>query len=218
MGGVGSGNRYHWWRSGKKTVVEDCLDLDATAWMREGTLKVGVLASGTWRWNYRSGRSFVVNYELDTLDLAVPSVRLSYSWVWRASPEPQSADYRVRLTTTRPHFGGVRWWFVCPLTVGGRSCNRRVGKLYLPAAARYFGCRRCHDLTYRSAQEHDKRLAPFGRSPELLYAVLDGPCDLATLGLALKAVKLRQQKLEKWERRHGSMTPRGEGKRRGTVT
>jgi hypothetical protein len=27
---------------------------------------------------------------------------------------------------TRPHFGGLRWWFVCP------RLNRRVRKLCLP--------------------------------------------------------------------------------------
>jgi hypothetical protein len=50
-------------------------------------------------------------------------------------------------------FGGKRWWFICPLIVHGIACNRRAGKLYLPPGARYFGCRKCHDLTYRSRQE-----------------------------------------------------------------
>jgi hypothetical protein len=40
-----------------------------------------------------------------------------------------AVDYRVCLTTTRPRFGGLRWWFVCPLTKAGRPCTRRVGKL-----------------------------------------------------------------------------------------
>jgi hypothetical protein len=35
-------------------------------------------------------------------------------------------DDKIYLATTRPHLGGLRWWFVCP-----RS-NRRVRKLYLP--------------------------------------------------------------------------------------
>jgi hypothetical protein len=62
----------------------------------------------------------------------------------------------VELTTTRPRFGGLRWWFVCPLLVSGRPCRRRVGKLYLPPRARYFGCRHCYDLTYTSCQESRK--------------------------------------------------------------
>jgi hypothetical protein len=65
-------------------------------------------------------------------------------------------DYRVSLTTTHLPWGGLRWWFICPLTVNGRSCGRRVGKLYLPPSGRYFGCRHCYDLTYRSCQDSHK--------------------------------------------------------------
>jgi hypothetical protein len=195
MGGSGSGNHYHWWRSDKKTVVEDCLALDANRWMREGILKAGVRTMGTWNWTYHTGKSFAVTYAVDTLAPAAPSVRLTYSWVWSASQEPQSADYRVRLTTTRPRFGGQRWWFICPLVVGGRACNRRVGKLYLPPAARYFGCRHCHQLTYTSCQEHDNRVSALRRNPELLEALLDNPqgASVSQLGLALKALQLRRR-------------------------
>jgi hypothetical protein len=40
--------------------------------------------------------------------------------------------------------------------------GRRVGKLYLPDGARYFGCRRCHDLTDTSTQEARKGDAMLG--------------------------------------------------------
>jgi hypothetical protein len=191
MGGPGSGaHYYHWWRSSKKTVVEDCLSLDATRWMREGILRANALATGTWRWTYANGKGFSVNYAVDTRDPADPFVRLSYSWVWPSSPEPQSSDYRVRLTTTRPRFGGLRWWFVCPLIVQGQPCNRRVRKLYLPPAARYFGCRRCHELTYTSCQEHDGRVSALRRNPELLAAIMDNlqGASVVQLGLAIKAL------------------------------
>jgi hypothetical protein len=58
----------------------------------------------------------------------------------------------VGLTTTRPPFGGLRWWFCCPLEADGRPCGRRVHKLYLTVGATLFGCRHCHRLTYTSAQ------------------------------------------------------------------
>src|SRR5262245_5363573 len=156
MGGFGSGCRYHWWRHGKKTTVEECLRLDANRWRRERIIQAGAYHVGTWRWTYRSGSGFSVNYEMDARDLARPFVRLWYSWTFGTSKELQSADYRVDLTMTRLRNGGVRWWFVCPLVVGGRPCERRAGKLYLPGHARYFGCRRCHDLTYTSCQESGK--------------------------------------------------------------
>jgi hypothetical protein len=72
--------------------------------------------------------------------------------------EPESLDYPVRLVTTRPHLGGMRWWFICPLVVNDRPCGRRVTKLY--GHVRYFGCRTCTGLVYRSSQEahHEERI------------------------------------------------------------
>jgi hypothetical protein len=56
-------------------------------------------------------------------------------------------------------------WFQCPLMVNGSACNRRVGRLYLPPGARFFGCRACHLLSYQSSQtaHRDERMfAQFG--------------------------------------------------------
>lgn len=192
MGGPGSGCNSHWWRSSKKTVVEDCLRLDANRWMREGILKANHSAFGSRRWEYHSGHHFSVNYEVNTLDRTSPHLRLHYTWVWTSTQQQESADYRVRLVTTLPQFGGLRWWFICPLVVSGRPCGRRVGKLYLPPHARYFGCRNCHELTYRSAQEHDKRVDALRRNPLALLNLVEDPSALSIgqLGLAFKALRL----------------------------
>ncbi len=80
------------------------------------------------------------------------SARLHYT----RTHDDEAMDYRVNLTTTPLPWGGLRWWFVCPLTVNGQFCGRRVGKLYLPPGGLYFGCRRCYDLTYTSCQESHK--------------------------------------------------------------
>jgi hypothetical protein len=151
MGGSGSGNFYHWWRGDKKTVVEDCRSLDTTRWVRERILAAGVHRFGSWRWYVPATGELTstIAYELCTLDMASPWCRLEYTFT--ASGE--QVDYRVRLATTRPRFGGLRWWFVCPLIVNGRACDRRVRKLHLPPHGRYFGCRRCHALTYTSCQQ-----------------------------------------------------------------
>jgi hypothetical protein len=109
----------------------------------------------------------------------------------RASSPPTVAESPCpRIATTRPRFGGLRWWFVCPLTVNGRPCGRRVGKLYLPPAGRYFGCRHCHDLTYTSCQTHDKRVDFLRNDPaELLRAAENleraSPAELIRLLKAL---------------------------------
>ena len=65
-------------------------------------------------------------------------------------------NYRVELVSTRPHYGGLRWWFLCPLIVAGHACQRRVRKLYLPPGGNYFGCRHCGELNYTSQREADR--------------------------------------------------------------
>lgn len=73
----------------------------------------------------------------------------------------------VPVTTVRPHLGGKRFWFVC-------ACGRRAGRLYLPPGQRIFGCRRCCNLAYRSAQTHDQRLYDLARNPFALHLAIHG--------------------------------------------
>jgi hypothetical protein len=91
------------------------------------------------------------------------------------------------------HLGGCRWWGRYPLQRDGIECGRRVGKLYVPPGSRYFGCRRCHDLTYTSVQEHDKRVDALRRNPEALDRLLCNLEGVSTrdLILALKATRRR---------------------------
>jgi len=62
----------------------------------------------------------------------------------------------VALTITRPHLGGWRWWFACPLPLpeGDGLCGRRVRVLYLRPGDQQPGCRLCLRLTYASRQHH----------------------------------------------------------------
>jgi hypothetical protein len=127
----------------KKTTVENCFILDVTALKQAGILRPNVHHLGSWVWSAKTS----VAYELNTTDTASAWLRLAYN-----TPHGEF-DYDVRLLTTSPHLGGVRWWFECPLVIDGQECNRRVGRLYLKPRGRYFGCRCCHDLTYRACQE-----------------------------------------------------------------
>jgi hypothetical protein len=88
-----------------------------------------------------------IGYEADLTDESNAWIRLHY----QVSGKP--VDYRVRLVTTKPNYGGRRWWFICPLL---RGPPHRVGKLYLPPSARYFGSREAYELTYTSCQERGK--------------------------------------------------------------
>jgi hypothetical protein len=57
-------------------------------------------------------------------------VRLKYEMTDYWTGEPLEIDDKIFLATSRPPFGGLRWWFVCP------HLNRRVCKLYLPLGGR----------------------------------------------------------------------------------
>ena len=152
-------------RWSKKRTVESCYALDTADLKRLKFLAQGSETSGTLRW-VRKTWTGDVRSEVSITVAAGQSdgtARLSY----RCSGAKEEVAYRVRLVTTPCHLGGVRWWFVCPLSRGGVACGRRVRKLY--QAGRYFGCRRCHSLTYTSTQTSDPRV----------YAAVRGGIDFS---------------------------------------
>ena len=151
MGGKGSSR---WQGYAKKETVEICRILNANSLMRTFVLQEGIHRSGRFVWrNARTGEQTAsIDYEVDTTDMALPWVRLRYTF----TEQHAEMDYRIRLQTTQPRWGGLRWWFTCHLLINGTVCRRRVGKLYLPPGKRYFACRHCHALTYMSCQTSDK--------------------------------------------------------------
>jgi hypothetical protein len=119
---------------------------------------MGGFGSGRWR---ASGRGVVeetsairVHQMLPALEAGLRKKGISLdSW-------PRRCQVRARFTTgpqghrletpatinleaTSQHFGGLRWWFVCP-------CGLRSAKLYLSGHPRIFRCRTCHGLAYRT--------------------------------------------------------------------
>lgn len=77
-----------------------------------------------------------------------PHIELTYTQTERSTGEKKDFNYKIKLVSTNCRFGGIRWWFVCPLIKRGISCNRRVGVIY--KSGDYFGCRHCHELSYQS--------------------------------------------------------------------
>ena len=174
MGGYGSG-RWQW--HNKKTTVEECRLLTIDDFLHNGFLKPGQTTTGIiTRW-------FVRDQEVASIGIDIHAQFTERAWFRiHYKQSDRLFDYRVDLTTTEPHFGGVQWWFVCPL------CHEsRCRKIYLPPAGGYFGCRSCHDLTYTSSQESDKRVSQLRKMPvlDLLQKVNDGSVDFI---LGLKAI------------------------------
>lgn len=113
-------------------------------------------------------------------------------------------EYIIPIITTRPHLGGTRYWFRCPVVRDGKRCGRRVRKLYLPPGLNVFGCRDCYHLTYRSVQEHDDRKYKLARNLSAVEAAIDSP-RRRRQWLGFQALRL----LFVWSRKRRKMTRRG---------
>lgn len=187
MGGFGSGQKWS-----KKGVVEGRLAIDTADLKRWKLLVSGITdraGSFEWRRGWEDKPSSSVGYRL-TVGPAAGTLRLLYSMKSLGA----DFDYTVRLVTTSCHLGGVRWWFVCPLVKNGAVCGRRVRKLYL--CGRYFGCRRCHNLSYRSTQESDSRVYALARAGLDAMPAIEGS-SVAQLGVTLRALDLIQKRLDR---------------------
>ena len=149
MGGDGSG-RWNW--HSPKTTVEACLSLDINKLRRDSLLydpgPEGT-ARGSLIWHNDQEKTGAAGYRIERNTGGIV-YRLLY-WI-----NGVDVDLPIWIEWIPQHFGGVRWWFRCPLAVNKTPCGRRAGKLYLPPGGRYFGCRRCHNLTYTSCQESHK--------------------------------------------------------------
>jgi hypothetical protein len=145
------------------------LRLDIDSMMRQGAIQAGCHVTGEMHLNF---------YD-DQIDLTFESragyvgdgwLRLRYQMTDYWSGQEVEIDDKVYLATTRPRFGGLRWWFVCP------RLNRKVRKLYLPLGGRHFWSRRAYRLAYASQREtkYDRAL----RRARKLYLRLGGdPAD-----------------------------------------
>lgn len=64
----------------------------------------------------------------------------------RYSHRDKHYSYSIQLTTTEPHYGGLRYWFSC------NQCSRKVAALY---CAGLYVCRHCIGASYKSQMQTD---------------------------------------------------------------
>jgi hypothetical protein len=141
-----------------KSTVEESTKLSIFK-LKEFGLLTGYRTS-TLTWTYRlSGRQNSIGIVVNTNELYA---KVNYTNTDRFTGKKTDYDYKIQLITTTCHFGGVRYWFVCPLA----DCGRRTGTLYLSSGGNYFGCRHCYNLSYESRNEC--RLGRFGQVGYLL--------------------------------------------------
>ena len=150
-----------------RLTVEQCRYLDVTAMHRDGVFRnpPGSMWKAVWK-----GSNGQIEAQLNYVLKATGCVQVR-SFDDRAdggrSFQMHSAGHFIEII-----FHNERFWFCCPLTRSARGCGRRVGRLYLPPNQRVFRCRHCYYLTYRTAQQHDKRKAALIRDPVTLVTAL----------------------------------------------
>ena len=153
MGGFGSG-----WCGPRKAAVEDGLTLSISTLLDKHALIPGGHSSGSWIWFYPGHEPHArIRYEAYLGDTGEGWLDLRYS----VNGTPVNS--RIDLVTTRPTYGGFRWWFLCPLERknGGIPC--RMAILHLPPGKLYFRSRQAYGLTYRSCRESGKYNGLFRR-------------------------------------------------------
>ena len=138
MGGFNSG------RPAWHATVESGVVLDLCRLIRAGSVVPGFYRGGglTWTRTGTGERVASIGYAADITEPHAAVIRLTYT-ITRQGRAVEK-DYQVWLTATQPHFGGRRWWFLCPVS------GRRAGKLYLPPGGDVFASRAVYRLAYQS--------------------------------------------------------------------
>jgi len=151
MGGWNSG------RSGGRPTADLSLRVDIAWMIRSGRAQPGSFMSGSLSWSYgRDDPAGSINYKVDMVDCYDSKLILNYT---RGSGgDKESVEQIVRLVFTEPHYGGKRWWMVCPYR------GIRVGKIYLPGGGDRFASRKAWRLGYKS-----QRIAHRDRPFEKLF-------------------------------------------------
>jgi hypothetical protein len=126
-----------------KRTTNDLWDLNIS-WLNEHNYFIGHKHGGiTWtdKWNNKASVSFTVR------TCTEPNY-IEFSYTKKVNGIKKDFRYKSILLSTACNFGGVRYWFVCPLSKDGLSCKKKVSTLYLGDSG--FGCRHCYELTYES--------------------------------------------------------------------
>lgn len=108
---------------GWRPHLESALCLNLRRMFELGALRVGSLTSGAWGWTRDGVTTGSIGYT-GNVGTDSGTLTLSYSNRDRDTGERQDVQCTIRLEPLPCHYGGRRWYFVCPYT------GRRALKLY----------------------------------------------------------------------------------------
>lgn len=135
------------WSYSSRTEADNLQKVDVYWLKKHGYLEPHCWKTGGIEWTHGfSGKKSSIGIEASLLEGGM-YVRFQYTQT-EMNGEQKNFDYKVPLTATPCHYGGQRYWFICPWYANGKYCGRRAGILYL--GGNYFACRHCYNLTYNS--------------------------------------------------------------------
>ena len=157
-------------RKPTKRLVEDSLKLSIRELSKKGLMNSD-LSKGNLTWPYKNPITitFLIGKQ-EKLKEDERCLILFYS-LNRPNGYNEQVKQVIFLKAHRLCRGGIVWKLICPL------CRRKGEVLYLPLGQKRFACRDCHNLTYRSCREHDKRISFYMRNLDITEAVLNGWLD-----------------------------------------
>ena len=132
--------------------------MDIGRLLSTGRAQAGRHVSGSLHWSSGGKPTGSIGF---AVDMTQPdNSRLILTYTRGSGDKAESVRQDICLVTTPLHFGGKRWWFICPY--GGGRC----AKLYLPRNGDRFASRKAWRLGYRS-QRVASRDRPFDRHQRL---------------------------------------------------
>lgn len=136
MGGWGSGRQYG------KPVAEECLRVDLGWMLRKGLALPGSYRTGTLSWSCGGQPSGSVSYKADMTD--PDNSRLILTYTRGTGDDAEYVVQDIALTYSLPHYGGRRWWMICPYR------GHRISILYKPGNGDRFASRKAWRVHYKS--------------------------------------------------------------------
>lgn len=164
-------------RSIGKQLVENCLKLDLAWLMRMAPIRDGCAASGELKWSLDGQPIASATFKLEFHGIENTHLFLCHCQIG-PDGRREKAKQIISLTPMTQHFGGWRWWMVCPVT------GDRVRTLLLPIGGDRFACRKAWDLAYRV-----ERLGRFDRPFERLFRAQRKLGNAQGLGMELRRPK-----------------------------
>ena len=116
--------------------------LDVNHLAEKGCLRPGCSSACQW----------IVGDEIFSINLRAEAARLHLTYIVRVgNGERRDMTEIISIVHLSCRFGGSRAYFICPGPRNGTDCGRRITKLHL--SQRYFLCRHCNQLAYKSQFE-----------------------------------------------------------------